>query len=168
MSIERHRRNRIPDKLGLYFGMALLLLGFLVPQCGNTATTERIVTDPTTGLAISGFDPVAYFVDSAAKFGKPDIEQIYGGTIWRFRNIGNKAAFVAHPEVYMPRYGGYDPVALGHGKVVPGHPLQWLIKNQRLYLFDDAHSRAEFAAGSERILFDADRQWPAIEHALTP
>ena len=32
------------------------------------------------------------------------------GAIWRFRNEGNRAAFAADPEVYMPRFGGYDPV----------------------------------------------------------
>lgn len=168
MSIERHLRKKIWRRGDRWLGLALIVLGIMIPVCGYTATTERIVSDPQSGLAINGFDPVAYFVDSAAKFGQPDVEQIYGGVVWRFRNIGNKAAFAAHPDVYMPRFGGYDPVALGKGKVVAGHPLQWVIKQKRLYLFYDSHSRDEFIAGSDTILFDAERQWPAIERALTP
>lgn len=135
---------------------------------GHSATTERIVVDPTTGLAISGFDPVGYFTDSAAKFGRPDIEQSFGGAVWRFLNSGNRAAFVAHPEVYMPRFGGYDPVAAAMGKSVAGHPLHWTISGRRLYLFYDARSHAEFLADAESIAAEAERRWPQVKHSLTP
>ena len=36
-------------------------------------------------------------------------------TVWRFSNEGNRAAFAEHPEVYTPRFGGYDPVAIARG-----------------------------------------------------
>ena len=35
--------------------------------------------------------------------------------VWRFRNEGNRAAFAEHPEVYLPRFGGYDPVTIARG-----------------------------------------------------
>ena len=65
--------------------------------------------------------------------------------IWRFRNEGNRAAFVADPEVYMPRFGGYDPVAVARGASAPGHPELWLIAEERLYLFYSAAARDAFA-----------------------
>ncbi|MGE0677044.1 YHS domain-containing (seleno)protein [Pseudolabrys sp.] len=144
------------------------LSGILLPQAGWGATTERVVSDPASGLAISGFDPVGYFTDAAAKFGRPDIEERYAGAVWRFRNAGNRAAFVAHPAVYMPQFGGYDPVGIAAGKSVAGHPLHWAIKDQRLYLFYDAQTRAAFLADTARILGDAERRWPAVEKTLTP
>jgi hypothetical protein len=154
--------------VGPIVGLALIYAGIIIPQTGHATTSERIVADPQTGLAISGFDPVSYFVDKSAKFGLPEYEHSYGGAVWRFRNQGNRAAFVAHPDIYSPRFGGYDPNAVAQGKAVAGHPLNWTINNQRLYLFYDAKSRAEFAAEPERIIKEAVRRWPQVEHALTP
>ena len=73
-----------------------------------------------TGLAISGFDPVAYFTDGKPVFGRPDLELSLGGAVWRFRNVGNRAAFADHPEIYRPRFGGYDPVAVARGALGAG------------------------------------------------
>ena len=103
--------------------------GFGRPQ------TTGIVVNALTGLAISGFDPVAYFVDAKPKMGRPDMELRLDGAVWRFQNEGNRAAFADHPEVYTPRFGGYDPVAIARGVSVPGHPLFWAVTGERLYLF---------------------------------
>ncbi len=73
--------------------------------------------------------------------GRAELELRYGGAIWRFRNEGNRAAFAADPDIYMPRFGGYDPVAVARGAATPGHPELWLIAEQRLYLFYSAEAR---------------------------
>src|SRR5437868_1047703 len=64
------------------------------------ATTERIVVNRFSGLAIEGFDPVAYFIQNEPVLGLPDFEAAQAGAVWRFRNEGNRASFVAHPEIY--------------------------------------------------------------------
>ncbi|HEY2230968.1 MAG TPA: YHS domain-containing (seleno)protein [Xanthobacteraceae bacterium] len=101
----------------------------------RSATTERVVVDRNSGLAISGFDPVAYFTDAQALPGKGEFEQAVGGTVWRFRNAGNRAAFMADPELYTPRYGAYDPVDVARSVAVARNPLLWLINGERLYFF---------------------------------
>src|SRR4029077_7972138 len=101
----------------------------------QAATTERVVGDPLTGLALNGIDPVAYFAEGTPTYGRADYEYRYAGVIWRFRNPGNLAAFAAHPDVYMPRYGGYDVLAIGRALAVPGNPLLWAVIGERLYLF---------------------------------
>src|SRR4249919_2380506 len=132
MSVQRRRR-----KLGrLAFlaktGLILLLLASLPLRLAQAATTERIVMDPNRGLALSGFDPVAYFTDAKPLMGRGDLEMSYAGATWRFRNEGNLAAFAANPEVYLPVFGGYDPVAVTRGVARPGHPRIWLISDERL------------------------------------
>ena len=72
--------------------------------------------------------------------------------VWRFRNEGNRAAFAEHPEVYTPRFGGYDPVAIARGASVPGHPLFWSVTGERLYLFYSAEARAAFLAEPGNII----------------
>jgi YHS domain-containing protein len=143
--------------------MALLAVG---AERLGAATAERIV-DRHRGLAIAGFDPVAYFTDATATLGRPDIEYSYAGTTWRFRNEGNRGAFVADPEVYMPRFGGYDPAA-ARGAAVEGHPLLWLILEQRLYFFDTAKTRNIFVDDPDRIIAAAERKWPQVLRTLVP
>ena len=109
-----------------------------------------MVVNRYTGLAIDGFDPVAYFVDAAPKHGRAGLELRSGGATWRFQNEGNRAAFAGDPDVYMPRFGGHDPMAVARGAATPGHPELWLIAEQRLYLFYSAEARAAFARNPEK------------------
>jgi hypothetical protein len=131
----------------------------------EAATTERIITDYYTGLAIGGFDPVAYFTDREPRRGAQDVEAFWGGALWSFRNDRNKAIFLANPEVYGPQFGGYDPFDLARGKVVAGRPGIWLIAGQRLYLFNKAENRDAFAKDSSR-LEKATGNWPKLSSTL--
>jgi hypothetical protein len=145
-----------------------IALGLAASQPEPAAATERVVTDWHTGLALYGFDPVAYFTDAAPSVGKPELEYDYAGAVWRFRNPGNRAAFIDHPDVYMPMFGGYDPIAVGRGAPAPGHPQFWLIVGQRLFLFRDTGSRAAFAADPPQSIATAQAQWSAVIKGLSP
>jgi hypothetical protein len=146
--------------------LALAAIGGRAPA--DAGITERIVTDALTGLALNGFDPVAYFTDKAPKLGQGIHEHSYAGVVWRFTNEGNRAAFARDPEVYMPRFGGYDPIALARGVALPGHPLIWMISGKRLYLFNKQESRRRFAADTGQSVALAERHWPAVERMLVP
>jgi hypothetical protein len=144
--------------LGLMAGLA----------ASRAATTERIVVDWHTGLAISGYDPVAYFTDGKAMPGNEQLELHFGGAVWRFCNIGNREVFAQRPDVYMPQFGGYDPVAAARGVALPGNPRLWLIAGRRLYLFYNRAAIASFSADPERVIATAERKWPDILQSLTP
>src|SRR5262252_3069351 len=148
------------------FMAALLSLTLSTPSKA-TAATERIVVDWHTGLALGGFDPVAYFVDGNAVRGKGDFEHSFAGVVWRFRNEGNRAAFAANPEVYMPRFGGYDPVAVARGVGVPGDPRLWLIVENRLYLFYTPEARTAFGDNTKGLLDVAEHSWPTVQQSLS-
>ena len=147
---------------------ALVSAGLCLAGPISAATTERIVIDRNTGLAISGFDPVAYFTDAQPLPGKGEFEQVVAGTVWRFRSAGNRAAFIADPEVYTPRFGGYDPVGVARRVAVAGNPLLWIIRDERLYLFYAPETRDEFVSDSDRTITTADREWPALNRFLVP
>jgi hypothetical protein len=134
----------------------------------RAAPTEKVVVDRNSGLAILGFDPVAYFTDATALPGKDEFEQMLAGVVWRFRSEGNRAAFVADPDVYRPRFGGYDPVGVARGVAVAGNPLLWAISDQRLYLFYSAEMRKEFASDGVRTLTTADKLWPSVHRMIVP
>ena len=135
-------------------------------RTAQAATTERIVVNRFSGLAIDGYDPIGYFIDRVPVKGLPEFEAWQGGAVWRFHNEGNRADFLAHPEVYGPQFGGYDPVDVARGVTVAGNPLLWVIAGERLYLFDLEAHRDAFAAEPERFLPEANERWPALLDTL--
>ena len=135
-------------------------------MAAHAATTERVVTNRFSGLAIDGFDPVAYFVDGAPVLGLREFEAWQSGVVWRFHNEGNRASFLAHPEVYGPQFGGYDPVDVARGVTVAGNPHFWVVVGERLYLFGFEANRDAFAADPQAYLAKATMRWPALEQGL--
>jgi len=164
-------RQQRKQRLGIVAlaGLLWLLPAIATPRAApRAATSERIVVDRHTGLAIGGYDPVAFYVDGKAMPGDADLELTYDGAVWRFCNIGNREAFAAQPEVYMPRFGGYDPVGVARGIAVAGNPNTWLISGNRLFLFYDRDRLETFRADPERINSAAERKWPDVLRTLGP
>lgn len=165
MTAPRQAGKRPLLKVGLVLAIGLMpLLGVAAKAAGPAPAA--LVVDSHTGLAISGFDPVAYFTDKAPRAGKPGLELSLAGGVWRFRNEGNRAEFAAHPDVYMPQFGGYDPVAISRGASVRGHPLFWSVTGERLYLFYSEKAREEFLADAGRIIAAAQRKWPRLARTI--
>lgn len=135
-------------------------------QTPGASQTDRLVVNSTSGLAISGFDPVAYFSKGKAVLGRADLELTQNGAVWRFLNEGNRAAFAEHPEVYTPQFGGYDPVAIDRETSVPGHPQIWAVNGERLYLFYNDKTRAAFLDNPGRVVESAQRKWPDVARTI--
>jgi hypothetical protein len=152
--------------LAAYAGLVFVLTAG--PPIARAAAAGQIVVDWHTGLAIDGYDPVAFFTDGRPTEGSPDLELRYGGVVWRFANSGDRAAFAASPDVYMPQYGGYDPLGIARGVAVAGNPNVWLIAGEKLFLFYDDDRRTKFAADPDRVIGPADRKWPAVLRRLIP
>ncbi|HET7885073.1 MAG TPA: YHS domain-containing (seleno)protein [Bradyrhizobium sp.] len=174
MTPERQEANDIATKPHFRPRIALIALALLAGLGGfmaagtaaRAATTERVVTNRYSGLAIEGYDPLAYFIDGRPELGLPAYEAAQGGAVWRFRNEGNRDSFAAHPEIYAPQFGGYDPVDLARGVTVAGNPRFWLVTGQRLYLFGREDTRDAFAADPAPYLKEATQRWPALEEQL--
>jgi hypothetical protein len=161
------RRNGSRPRAPVLAGLALVLTVAVTTLVG-AATTERIVLDRRTGLAIHGFDPVAYFTDAVAATGNAELELSHAGGVWRFLNPGNRAAFADRPDIYMPQFGGYDPIVLAHAVATPGHPQLWLIVGDRLFMFHSAAARAAFAADPRGSAERAAANWPKVLPGLVP
>jgi hypothetical protein len=161
------RQERKSRRIGVVFASLLALTGLgLASAPIGAGATERVVADRHTGLAISGYDSVAYFTERGALLGRSDLELALAGAVWRFRNEGNRAAFAANPDVFMPRFGGYDPIALARGASAAGHPELWVVAEDRLYLFYSEAARATFAENPDRAIDAAERRWPEVLRTL--
>lgn len=88
------------------------------------------------GVAIQGYDPVAYFKQNVAKEGTKDMAVSYQGVVYYFSSAENKAAFLKEPAKYEPEYGGWCAYAMGtKGEKVDIDPETFKIINGKLFLF---------------------------------
>jgi YHS domain-containing protein len=89
-----------------------------------------------SGLAIQGYDPVAYFNAGKAVEGKKDLSYSYQGATYRFALAANRELFKAAPEKYEPAYGGWCAYAMGAaGEKVEVDPETFKIVDGKLYLY---------------------------------
>lgn len=152
--------------------LAGLLAVWFVTTCiafaAKAATTERIVNDPRSGLALYGYDPVAYFIDRAARAGDREYEFRFAGLTWRFRSEANRAAFERSPDSFVPEFGGYDPLAVGEGIPLEGNPAFFAISEGKLLLFAREESLAKFLANPKNLFDAAANAWPSVQRKLVP
>ncbi len=115
------------------------------------------------GLAIRGYDPVAYFTEGKPVPGSEAFTTSWNGATWRFASAANRDAFLANPEAYAPQYGGFCAWAVAaKGKLFSTQPTNWSIVEGRLYLNynDDVQQRWE--ADIPGFIAEGDRRWPQI------
>jgi hypothetical protein len=129
-------------------------------------TQERVVADPLTGLAIYGFDPVAYFAEGRPRGGSPQYEARWGGAVWRFATAPNREAFLADPAAYVPGFGGYDAEGISRGVATASDPTVFAVVAGRLYLFRSVEARARFVG--EALAPVANVAWSRLEPTLLP
>ena len=118
------------------------------------------------GLAIQGYDPVAYFSDSKAVEGNPAISFEVKGATYRFSTAKHKEIFMANPEMYEPQYGGWCAYAMGYsGEKVEVDPETFKILNGKLYLFYNAYfnnTLKKWNADEKKLQLKADANWKSF------
>lgn len=86
------------------------------------------------GVAINGYDPVAYFTDSKSVIGTKKYSYKWNGAEWYFANKSHLEMFENNPEKYAPQYGGFCAFGVTKNKLVSTDPNAWQIVNGKLYL----------------------------------
>ena len=114
------------------------------------------------GVAIKGYDPVAYFTEGAPRKGKPEFAAQHRGTAWHFASAQNKAAFEAAPDKYVPVYGGYCAYGVAQGYLVKIEPDAWAIRDGKLYLNYDKSVQKMWSEKPAEYIKTADQKWPGL------
>ena len=98
------------------------------------ARAEKPINATLFGVAIKGYDPVAYFTVSKPGKGESDFTYEWNGATWRFASTAHRDAFKTEPEKYAPQFGGYCAWAVSQGETAGIDPGAWKIVNGKLYL----------------------------------
>ena len=116
--------------------LSLALLGFSIAGLSQTDVRKKEFNLSKSSLAISGYDPVAYFTQSKPVEGNKANSAIWNGVTYYFASTKNKELFGVNPNKYEPQYGGWCAYAMGaSGDKVDVDPETFKIVNDKLYLF---------------------------------
>jgi hypothetical protein len=131
----------------------------LAPACSVQAAEPIYTKD---GLALSGYDAVAYHTAGKPTPGRPEHEAAWSGARWRFASAENRDAFLKDPARYAPQYGGYCAWAVSRGYVYRTDPEAWKLVDGKLYLNYDREVRAKWEKELPEVIRKADGNWPAV------
>jgi YHS domain-containing protein len=126
------------------------------------AAKDPIYTGTFSNLAVSGYDPVAYFTEGKPVEGSPSFEHEWNGATWRFANARNLEAFKADPKAYAPQYGGYCAWAVSQGYTASADPHAWRIVGRKLYLNYDRAVQQTWEKDAAGNIVKADKNWPKV------
>lgn len=143
-----------PSQLALYAILA---------TCGAHAARAGGFYE-TNGVAIGGYDPVAYFTQHGAVPGLAAITASYQGSTFRFANTADRDAFAANPAKYAPQYRGFCTFGVAEGAKVPSNPAAFRVIGGKLYLqYSEAVTR-RFDQAPAKYLQQAEHNWPAVQN----
>ncbi|MEQ8747399.1 YHS domain-containing (seleno)protein [Pyruvatibacter sp.] len=146
----------------LFVVVSALLLAAAFFVSPAHAAKDVIYTGFFSDLAVSGYDPVAYFTDGKPVEGSAAFETTHEGATWRFASKANLDAFVANPEAYAPQYGGYCAWAVSQGYTASADPENWSVVDGKLYLNFDDSVQATWETDIPGFIKKADANWPAV------
>jgi len=151
----------------------MLVVGFAFLSCISAGSTlfaagshEGVLNTNSEGIAIDGYDPVAYFTLGEATAGQSEYSYDWDGGRWYFSSAEHRDLFVADPERYAPLYGGYCAWAVANGDVAGIDPHAWHIENDRLYLNYSQRINRRFLNDLSGNIERADANWPEMRVQL--
>ncbi len=140
-----------------------ILLGAMGLATGPAQAKDApVYTGLFSKVAVSGYDPVAYFTDGKPVKGDARFTYSHAGAEWRFASAEHRDKFAAAPERYAPQYGGYCAWAVSEGYTASADPARWKIVNDKLYLNYDADVQKKWEMSIPDHIRKADGNWPTV------
>ncbi len=138
-------------------------LFFALILIASPVWADEIYTRFGSSKALSGYDPVAYFLDGAPKKGSKKFRFEYKGADWYFSSKKNLELFIAEPSRYEPQYGGHCAWAVGANSArAPGDPKQWKIVDEKLYLNYNRRVQERWLKDIPGFIKKGDENWPKL------
>ena len=114
------------------------------------------------GVAVGGYDVVAYFANGVPQRGRPEFSARHEGATYRFASAANLETFRADPQKYAPQYGVYCAYGAARGYKAPIDPAAWRIVDGKLYLNYSHAVQRQWLADIPGYIRKADENWPTL------
>lgn len=137
-------------------------LSLLALLAGSYAMAKDPVNQNRKGVAIKGYDTVAYHTQGQPVKGSGDHTHAWNGATWQFASAANLEKFKANPEKYAPKYGGYCAYAVSKGATANIDPNAWKLVEGALYLNYNASIQKKWSKDIPGYIAKADANWPGV------
>ncbi|MBC8269827.1 MAG: YHS domain protein [Rhodospirillaceae bacterium] len=139
--------------------LIVILFPLLVMAAGPVVAFEQTNKSYFGGLALGGYDAVAYFTKARAMKGMDAHTLEWNGARWLFSSAANRERFAANPETFAPQYGGYCSNQMSLGNLSDIDPHVWRMIDNKLYLFGHQEGRVRWADEVDQKINAADGHW---------
>ncbi len=147
----------------MHFYTRRLFLGLAATALALSAQTKvDPVNHDRSGVAIRGYDPVAYFTAGKPTKGDPKLTVAWGGAKWLFASTANRDLFAQDPEKYTPQFGGYCAYAVSKGYTAEIDPQAWKVVDGKLYLNYSLDVREMWQKEQAERIAAANKNWPGL------
>jgi YHS domain-containing protein len=136
--------------------MAMLMLSV------SAFAGELVNVSGASKVAVSGYDPVAFFTDAKPVNGSPFITAEYQDATYFFVSEEHKKLFTASPGKYAPQFGGFCAFGVALGKLFPVDISTWQVRDGKLYLNLNPDILKQFNADLAGNVAKADKNWPGL------
>lgn len=154
-----HRINAV------LIGLSLMLTVHAFAQSTTApapSPAKRYLNLDWHGVALHGYDPVAYFTQGKPIKGDKKFSSDYRGAIYRFASAEDKALFDSDPTKYEPQFGGFCAYAVSQNRTADIQPDCWSIIDGRLLVQNSPKVVELWNKDVSGHLKAADQNWPAI------
>ncbi len=143
---------------------AIILVGasLATAVAAQSAGGAPAVNRDPNGLAIDGYDPVAYFISGKPTRGLAEFEYTWKGTKYRFANAVNRDRFAKDPETFAPQYGGFCSWAVSQGYTANIDPTAWAVVDGKLYLNYSTRVQRKWEGDVPGNIKKADANWVTL------
>jgi YHS domain-containing protein len=117
----------------------------------------------TDGVALRGYDPVAYFVAAVPQKGQAQYSYEYKGSKFYFASDANRRAFMEAPERYAPQFGGYCAYGTSQGYKVSTQPDAFAVVKDKLYLNYNKKVQEIWRQDVPGNIERAEKNWPEVQ-----
>jgi YHS domain-containing protein len=137
----------------------LLILSLATPLL---AQAQSLLNLDKTGVAIQGYDPVAFFADHKPVKGRAEFTSKHDGATYLFSSKEHKDIFDKEPTKYEPAFGGYCAYGVSRNKLVAIDVEAFQIVDGRLLLQYSTGVRDNFNKDTKGNLAKAEANWPGL------
>ena len=142
--------------------MAILIMVVFSIVTSSPAFAIEPINKTSDGVAMKGYDPVAYFMNGKPVRGNIGYEYVWMGAKWHFSSAEHRDLFMKKPEKYAPKYGGYCAYAVSRGSTADIDPEAWTIVDGKLYLNFSRKIQDKWSKDIPGNIKRADENWPII------
>ncbi len=125
-------------------------------------SSKAVINVDNAGIALHGYDPVAYFTASKPTAGDKQFAAKHDGATYYFASAANRSEFEKNPAKYAPAFGGFCAMGAAMGKKLDGDPTFWRIVDGKLYLNVGAPAQKRWLEDIPGNLTKANTNWPQI------